>query len=132
MSVFVDTSAFLALVGPSDMNHAAAGVTWETVTQRGETLIVTNYILLETFALVQRRFGLPIVRALQQTVVPYLQTHWIDASIHAAGVAALLAANRRQLSLVDCTSFQAMRQLGIDTVFAFDEHFAEQQFRCIP
>ena len=132
MSVFVDTSAFLALVGPSDMHHVAAGATWEAVTQRGETLIVTNYILLETFALVQRRFGLPIVRALQQIVAPYLQTHWVDASIHALGVAALLAANRRQLSLVDCTSFQAMRQLGIDTVFAFDEHFAEQQFICIP
>jgi len=132
MSVFIDTSAFLAIVGPSDTNHAAASTAWEALTQHGEELVVTNYILLETFALVQRRFGLPILRALQQTVVPYLQTHWIDASIHAMGVAALLAANRRQLSLVDCTSFQAMRQLGIDTVFAFDEHFAEQQFTCIP
>jgi predicted nucleic acid-binding protein len=36
------------------------------------------------------------------------------------------------LSLVDCTSFQVMRQLGIDTAFAFDEHFAEQHFTCIP
>ena len=40
-------------------------------------------------------------------------------------VAALLAANCRQLSLVDCTSFQAMRQLGIATVFTFDAHFVE-------
>jgi predicted nucleic acid-binding protein len=132
MSVFVDTSAFLAIVGPSDTNHAAASTAWETLTLRGEELIVTNYILLETFALVQRRFGLTILRALQQTVVPYIQTYWVDASIHALGVVALLAANRRQLSLVDCTSFQVMRQLGIDTVFAFDEHFAEQQFSCIP
>jgi predicted nucleic acid-binding protein len=132
MSVFVDTSAFLALVGPSDMHHAHAVATWEAVTQRNEQLVVTNYILLETYALVQRRFGLPIVRILQQTAVPYLQTHWVDASIHTLGLAALLAADRRQLSLVDCTSFQVMRQLGIATVFAFDEHFAEQQFNCIP
>ena len=132
MSVFVDTSAFLAIVGPSDTNHAAASAAWETLTLRGEELIVTNYILLETFALVQRRFGISILRALQQTVVPYLHTYWVDASIHALGVAVLLAANRRQLSLVDCTSFQVMRQLGLDTVFTFDEHFAEQQFACIP
>src|SRR5262245_36001534 len=132
MSVFVDTSAFLALVGPSDAHHAVASAAWETITQGGEQLIVTNYILVETLALVQRRFGLHIVRAMQQTVVPYLQAYWIDASTPALGVAALRAANRRQLSLVDCTSFQVMRQIGIDTVFAFDEHFAEQQFVCIP
>ena len=38
----------------------------------------------------------------------------------------------RQLSLVDCTSFVVMRQIGIDDVFAFDRHFAEQGFTVLP
>ncbi|RME55690.1 MAG: VapC toxin family PIN domain ribonuclease, partial [Caldilineae bacterium] len=40
----------------------------------------------------------------------------------------VVGANRRGLSLVDCTSFVVMQQLGIDTAFAFDNHFKEQGF----
>jgi predicted nucleic acid-binding protein len=44
----------------------------------------------------------------------------------------LLTADRRQLSLVDCSSFETMRRLGIKKVFSFDEHFREQDFEVIP
>ena len=132
MRVFVDTSAFLAVLNPGDANHQRATAIWENLLRREDQLIVTNYVLLETIALAQQRHGIAFVQNFQLAAVPVLSIHWVDASIHALGVAALLAANRRQLSLVDCTSFQVMRQLGIDTVFAFDEHFAEQQFICIP
>ena len=132
MRVFVDTSAFLAVLNPDDMNHQRATAMWEDLLRREEQLIVTNYVLLETIALAQRRHGIAFVQNFQLAAAPVLAIHWVDASIHALGIAALLAANRRPLSLVDCTSFQTMLQLGIDTVFAFDEHFAEQQFICIP
>jgi len=39
-----------------------------------------------------------------------------------------LTAARRQLSLVDCISFEVMRRRGIKTAFTFDDHFAEQGF----
>jgi predicted nucleic acid-binding protein len=45
---------------------------------------------------------------------------------------ALLAANRRLLSLVDCTSFQTMRLRGISRVFTFDHHFKEYGFEVQP
>jgi predicted nucleic acid-binding protein len=132
MTAFVDTSAFLAIINKTDSNHAAARATWQAFTQRNEYLIATNYIVLETFALVQRRHGLAVVRRLKQAVDAFLHIHWVEETIHAAGVSALLAANRRQLSLVDCISFDTMRRLGIDIVFTFDEHFAEQDFICVP
>jgi predicted nucleic acid-binding protein len=40
----------------------------------------------------------------------------------------LLAANRLNLSLVDCTSFEIMRQTRLEKVFTFDPHFSEQGF----
>ncbi|MDP2857839.1 MAG: VapC toxin family PIN domain ribonuclease, partial [Bacillota bacterium] len=46
--------------------------------------------------------------------------------------AALLTAGRRNLSLVDCVSFDVMRRLGMEKAFAFDAHFAEQGFQCMP
>ena|GEM_PF-3548981 len=49
-----------------------------------------------------------------------------------AGVSALLTSGREQLSLVDCVSFELMRQLGIRTAFTFDRHFEEQGFTCLP
>jgi predicted nucleic acid-binding protein len=132
MRVFVDTSAFLAILNPTDTNHTVATTAWASLLQPENQRVVTNYVLLETIALAQRRHGIQSVQGFQLSAVPVLSIHWLDAGIHTAGVVALLTANRRQLSLVDCTSFQVMRQLGINTVFAFDQHFAEQRFTCIP
>jgi len=45
---------------------------------------------------------------------------------------ALLAADRRKLSLVDCGSFHVMRTRVVRTSFAFDPHFREQGFDVLP
>jgi predicted nucleic acid-binding protein len=44
----------------------------------------------------------------------------------------VLTANRRNLNLVDCSSFETMRRLGIKTIFTIDEHSKEQGFQVIP
>jgi predicted nucleic acid-binding protein len=49
----------------------------------------------------------------------------VTPDIHGAAAAALLAARRRSLSLVDCASFEIMRRTGIRTAFAFDRHLSE-------
>ncbi len=72
------------------------------------------------------------VRTLQEDILPMLHIEWVDESCHRAGVTAMLTAARRRLSLVDCVSFEVMRQLGIKTTFAFDPHFGEQGFECVP
>ena len=82
--------------------------------------------------MVQHRLGLAAVHAFQRDIAPLLQVVWIDDIAHAAGVAGVLAANRRHLSLVDCVSFDTMRALGLETAFTFDGHFGEQQYRCTP
>lgn len=128
MRVFVDTSAFLPLLNRSDEDHEAASLIWARLRSERASLSCTNYVLLESFALLQNRLGMEAVKGLQEKIVPLLQVEWIDLSLHQSGIAALLLANLRRLSLVDCTSFIMMRRLGIDTVFAFDQHFAEQGF----
>jgi predicted nucleic acid-binding protein len=95
-------------------------------------LLTTSYVLVESSALLQRRFGLPALRALHEDVVPLLSVEWISEPIHAAGLSAVLAAARKKLSLVDCVSFQIMRQRGVRTAFCFDGHFREQGFEILP
>lgn len=132
MTVFVDTPALYAVLDADDANHVAARDMWFALCQRREHLLCTNYVVVETFALVQHRLGMEAVQTLQQDVLPVLDVEWVDEARHRAGVTALLAANRRRLSLVDCVSFETMRAYGIRVAFAFDVHFVEQGFECIP
>ncbi len=53
---------------------------------------------------------------------------WVDEAIHTLAVAALLAARRKKLSLLDCVGFVVMRRKGAREAFAFDRHFAEEGF----
>ncbi len=132
MSFFVDTSAFLAVLNADDENYQKAKKKWKALISQGETLVCSNYVLVETLALIQNRFGMEGVRVFQENVVPVLTVEWVDESLHQAGATSMLTANRRELSLVDCVSFDMMRRLGIKTVFAFDKHFKEQGFECSP
>ena len=53
--VFIDTSAFLAVLDADDEVHEEAKKTWEHLITTNELMRCSNYVLLETFALVQRR-----------------------------------------------------------------------------
>ena len=132
MSTFVDTSALMAVMDADDQNHEPASATWKDLVAGETVLVCSNYILVEALALIQNRLGIEAVRTFQDDVVPLLQIEWIDMQGHERSVTALLIAGRRQLSLVDCASFDTMRTLGMTTAFVFDHHFAEQGFRCIP
>jgi predicted nucleic acid-binding protein len=121
----------LAVLDADEREHTRADRAWSRLVPE-EDLVSTNYVLLETFALVQNRLGLRAANTLQQDVVPEIRLFWVNQEIHDASVAALLTSARRRLSLVDCSSFEAMRRLGIKTAFAFDRHFAEQGFEVVP
>ena len=132
MSVLVDTSALYAVLDADDDQHPRAMAEWHRLVRGAFSLVTTSYILVETTALIQHRLGMDAVRALDQDIRPVLQVEWIDEGVHAIGMASMLAAGRRRLSLVDCVSFAFMSRAGLREVFAFDEHFAERGFSCIP
>ncbi|PRR73812.1 23S rRNA-specific endonuclease VapC20 [Moorella humiferrea] len=131
MNVYLDTSAFLAILDADDENHAAAKKIWENLLTSGVPMICSSYVLVETYALVQRRLGMEALRVFHEDILPLLQVEWIDAELHQWGANAVLTANRRNLSLVDAVSFAVMRKLGIKKAFAFDRNFLEQGFENI-
>lgn len=132
MRIFVDTSAFYALLDRGDENHGAAKGAWTQMLDTGDPSVTSNYVLVETFALLQNRLGMAAVRGFQEDVMPVVHVEFVSPEQHRSGISALLAADRRGLSLVDCVSFEVMRHLGIRTVFCFDTHFREQGFTFIP
>jgi predicted nucleic acid-binding protein len=132
MVIFVDTSALYALSCGEDHNYPQALRIWETLVKEENNLFTNNYVVVESISLFQNRFGIDKVRTFQTKLVPFLTVDWVDENQHTATIHHLLSANRRPLSLVDCASFETMRQLGIDTAFTFDEHFRDQGFNVIP
>jgi predicted nucleic acid-binding protein len=131
VAVFADTSALYAALNARDVNHLAAKEGWTNLAEQRETVVTSNYVLVETIALIERRLGFQAVRDFISTFLPVLNVHWVDRHVHERAVAALLVSGNRDLSLVDCVSFEVMRSLGIDTAFAFDKHFQEQGFRSL-
>lgn len=127
--VFVDTSALLAVIDGDDSNHEEAVEIWTKLVSSSEVMVSHNYILVEMFALLQNRFGMQAIKVFVDDILPLLALEWVDETAHKIAQAALITAGKRKLSLVDCVSFHIMRELGIESAFTFDSHFAEQGFR---
>lgn len=132
MAVFVDTSAFLAVINAADDEHTRASETWANLLAAGEPLITSNYTPVEAMTILQRWRGMEPVRRFQDSIVPLLRIIWVDPDIYDRSVTMLLAAGRRQLSLVDCVSFVLIQQYDVERAFAFDRHFDQQGLQGIP
>ena len=129
--VFVDTSAVLALLNPSDESHAAARRAFERLQAREAPLLTTSFVLVEVYALLGRRMGLAAIEAFRQDFAPLLEIVWVDSATHEAGLDLLLERRVRDLSLVDAVSFHVMRQRRLDEAFAFDRHFRDEGFAVV-
>ena len=101
--VLVDTSALIALLDREDRYHDEATLVW-------------------------RRLGLAAVRRLLQDLIPWLSIEWVQPDIHEVAVSALLTANRRGLSFVDCVSFEVARRKRVSAIFAYDRDFVKHGF----
>jgi uncharacterized protein len=67
MNIFVDTSAFLAVLNENDLYHPQAKQTWADLLSDASILYSSNYIMLETSALLQHRFDMEAVRLFENS-----------------------------------------------------------------
>ena len=132
MTVFADTSALYALLVRTEEGHAEVAAAFSRLLQGRRPLVSSNYVLLETAALLQRRIGLPAVRDFDERIAPLLTVRWITEPVHRRAMDRLIRADRRGVSLVDCTSFEVMEAEGITEAFALDRDFAAAGFRLVP
>jgi predicted nucleic acid-binding protein len=126
MRAFVDTSALYALLDDGDSKHAVAAEAFAGL--QGSELVTHAYVLVETLALVSRRLGRAAVERLLDGLLSVVSVVAVDASLHAAALAAYREAASGRISFVDRTSFAFMRANRLEIAFAFDAHFAEAGF----
>jgi predicted nucleic acid-binding protein len=127
-AVFVDTSAIYALLVVTDAFHPQARGAFADLRASNARLLTTSYVLVESYALLQRRVGVEAVAAFRERFAPLLEVVWVGATLHEQGLDDLGRRGSTTVSLVDAVSFAAMREAGADTAFAFDAHFADEGF----
>jgi predicted nucleic acid-binding protein len=84
MSIFIDTSGFIAVLDKDNASHTEAVETWMDILTSEEDLVTSNYVLVETCALVQNRLGMTAIKVFQEDIVPVLRLEWIDEIVHHA------------------------------------------------
>lgn len=121
MTYFVDTSGWYALLDRSDLSHARA----TEILERGEELVLTDHVLLETHRLAEFRLGRGVadrfwsaVEAGQMTLEP------VTIGDLSAAHEVRMVWSDQDFSLVDCTSFVVMERLRLADVVTFDDDFA--------
>jgi predicted nucleic acid-binding protein len=129
MKVFVDTSALFATLVRNDYMHVRARETFQRLVEQSAELYTTSYVVLETIALLQARVGLDAARSFQHEFLSIFKVCWVDQSLHDKAFRRLELRARREISLVDCTSFVWMEESGITHAFAYDEHFTAEGFK---
>lgn len=132
MSLFVDTSGFHALLVGTERDHRAVLDAFRAAAERGRRMVTTNYVLVETAALLQHRFGIAPVRDLEERILPLVSVHWVTSDVHRRAVDRLLRTDKRKVSLVDVVSFVVMDAEGLTDVLGLDPDFTTEGSRLLP
>ena len=115
------------MLDKTDPFHPAVRSYFQQAMDEKWTLQTTDYVVHETWALVQKRLGWAAVEVFLDDVLPRCQIEFVDAGLYELGALRCRQARQRNLSLTDCISLEYMKRLAITTAIARDEHFTREQ-----
>jgi predicted nucleic acid-binding protein len=128
--VFVDTSAFIALLDPRDYCHAQAVRIEQSLANQAAHLVTTNFVLDETYTGLRGKIQHSAILRFRDSVRQSRQLNVmrITETLEDQAWEIFARYGDKDFSFTNCTSFAVMQQLGITTAFAFDEHFEQFGF----
>jgi uncharacterized protein len=133
--IFVDTSAWLALVDPADVHHSEARA-FEAGLRRGVygKLVTSDFVLDETITIVRDKAGFARARDLSRALLdsPNVHVLWVGEPQFRDALELLFSHEDKHWSLTDCSSFILMRGMEIESAFTFDSDFRQAGFAALP
>ncbi len=127
LRVFVDTSAFVALLRRDDAHHAGAERIQQRLKAERVRLVTTNFVVAETHALLLRHLGGAAAREFLNGVDGGHMAVLVRAE-PADAVGARTTIYRqtdKDYSLCDAISFAVMTRLDLRQAWAFGRHFGQ-------
>jgi predicted nucleic acid-binding protein len=132
--IFVDASAWFAVVWNGDQHHAAAAAEYRRLVSDSVPLVTTNLVIAEAHALIRRDGGharaMRFLESLRTT--PRLERVHSDTDLEQRAERLLAQYADHAFSFADAVSFTVMRERDITESFAFDHHFLIAGFSVIP
>ena len=132
-TVFVDTSAWLALINKTDHRHHKARKVRDDLQEQHSRLVLTDYILLETANALSR---IPFRKAAVQLISfirasEDIQKIEIDKALFQKAWGLYSERLDKEWSLTDCASFVVMKGMGLTDAFSSDHHFEQAGFNIL-
>jgi predicted nucleic acid-binding protein len=121
--VLWDSSAILALLDADDTDHGAALRVARRIAAERRRSFVTNYVEVETHALLLRRIGRGIAREWLLTAALPVVRVAIGEEERAREI--LSTYSDKDWSLCDAISFAVIERRRVAMAFSFDRHFRQ-------
>ncbi|GEA16610.1 twitching motility protein PilT [Moorella sp. E308F] len=125
----VDTSAVYALIDRSDDLHEKAKNLFKKLSEKDVDLILTNFILAETHALILSRIGHELAREWVKNLVWKIERVKEEDEKRAREI--IIAYKDKSFSYTDATTFAVMERLKLNVALAFDNHFTQFGWQCL-
>ncbi len=122
-AILWDSSAILALLDADDADHLKAVDVARQIAGRSHPSFVTNYVLVETHALLLRKLGRALARQfLEQGALPIV--HALPREEERAREI-IARFDDKDWSLCDAICFAVMEMRRVRMAFSFDRHFRQ-------
>jgi uncharacterized protein len=133
-TVFVDTSAFVALRNESEIEHERARTTLAGLLADGVSLFTSNYVFAETYTALMVRVGREeaIEWGRRFRASGAIELVRLDQEVEDEAWEILERHSDKNWSYVDATSFALIERDGGGEAFALDTHFAQRGLRVLP
>jgi predicted nucleic acid-binding protein len=133
-SVFVDTSAFVALRNGAEAEHVSARAALAELLAEGVSLFTSNYVFAETYTALMVRLGRgeAIEWGRRFRASGAIELVRLDEDLEGDAWEILERHGDKRWSYVDATSFALIDRDGGGEAFAFDAHFNQRGLRVLP
>jgi uncharacterized protein len=124
-SIFIDSSAWIALFSRRDQHHEEADRAFRAMVVSKRRILTTNLVLAEIHRLLLYRAGIQAAAAALEKIEssPLVEIAFADASNHQAAKDWIKKLQDHPVSYTDAVSFSVMKATGGSEALTYDRHF---------
>ncbi len=130
--IFIDSSAFLAVLSAEDANHNLAVQTYERLVDREQELWMTSFVLVRIGSLIHERVGIKGLHTFNDSMNGIIHVFWIDGTIYQDALGLVLSPTSvAKFGLDESLTLAAAKRLQTH-VFTFNSCFSELGIPVLP
>jgi predicted nucleic acid-binding protein len=125
--VFVDASAWIAIMSKKDGRHETAAQIYERELRKSTYLITSNLTTYEAYTKIKTEKGIEIATKLRDVIENkrLVKIERVTSDIEEEALEIFWRYHDKTWGIIDITSFVIMDRNGCNSAFAFDRHFVE-------